>query len=621
MCGISGIFSKNKLSGSSILNSLKSIKHRGPNNTIHTSFFDKEIHFYSSQLSDKRTQFDLRNSDGIQANNWIGFNRLSIIDLSNNGMQPFYDNDAKISFMMNGEVYNFKELRNEFLSDVDFISDSDSEVAFQLYLKLGIDFVQYLRGMFVIVIVDYQKNEVNIWRDRFGIKPFYYFLDEENFIFSSEIEGIFATDLVQKEINFKHLAYTFYLNSSFAPNTIYNNIYSLEAATQLKVDLSNFKSEKNQYWQLNYQPNHQLIASEEFLNDVEKVVNLSSVSDVKQAVMLSGGLDSGLLACMIGYKNSDIDALTIYNKSVPEQNELAFAKSNAQNANLNIKTFEIENQADLQTIKEYCLAEEEPNSSPEPAYFLTKKAKENNYTVLHNALGLDELFYGYGYYNQAKKLEKYQAFLWEPFRYFLTGSKRNKYEEITRFGLETTPFIMRSFSSWTAIQKLFSQYGSADWKHPISVLMNQVKSTNINFEKMPLLKKISYLDFYYYISSHHSLRTDSPAMRNEIEMRFPYLDHLFVQKYFNCSFLDEDLSKENNKPFLRKNVQTILPQDVLSMKKKGFSMPTSKWLENINLEQDFPELKTYFGENYKNWIDHPSKKWFLISTSLLMKQK
>ena len=621
MCGISGIFSKNKLSGSSILNSLKSIKHRGPNNTIHTSFFDKEIHFYSSQLSDKRTQFDLRNSDGIQANNWIGFNRLSIIDLSNNGMQPFYDNDAKISFMMNGEVYNFKELRNEFLSDVDFISDSDSEVAFQLYLKLGIDFVQYLRGMFVIVIVDYQKNEVNIWRDRFGIKPFYYFLDEENFIFSSEIEGIFATDLVQKEINFKHLAYTFYLNSSFAPNTIYNNIYSLEAATQLKVDLSNFKSEKNQYWQLNYQPNHQLISSEEFLNDVDKVVNLSSVSDVKQAIMLSGGFDSGLLAYMIGQKNSDIDALTIYNESVPEQNELAFAKSNALNANLNIKAFEIENQVDLQTIKECCFAEEEPNSSPEPAYFLTKKAKQNNYTVLHNALGLDELFYGYGYYNQAKKLEKYQAFLWKPFRYFLTGSKRNKYEEISTFGLEATPFIMRSFSSWKAIQQLFSMHGSADWEHPISVLMNKVKSTNINFEKMPLLKKISYLDFYYYISSHHSLRTDSPAMKNEIEMRFPYLDHLFVQKYFNCSFLDQDLSKENNKSFLRKNVQTILPKDVLSMKKKGFSMPTSKWLESVNLEQDFPELKTYFGENYKNWIDHPSKKWFLISTSLLMKKK
>ncbi len=621
MCGISGIFSKNKLSDSSILNSLKSIKHRGPNNTIHISFFDKEIHFYSSQLSDKRTQFDLRNSDGIQTNNWIGFNRLSIIDLSNNGMQPFYDNDAKISFMMNGEVYNFKELRNEFLSDVDFISNSDSEVAFQLYLKLGDDFVQHLRGMFVIVIVDYQKNEVNIWRDRFGIKPFYYFLDEENFIFSSEIEGIFATDLVQKEINFKHLAYTFYLNSSFAPNTIYNNIYSLEAATQLKVDLSNFKSDKKQYWQLDYQPIHQLISSEEFLSDVEKVVNLSSVSDVKQAIMLSGGLDSGLLAYMIGQKNSDIDALTIYNESVPEQNELDFAKSNAQNANLNIKAFEIENQVDLQTIKEYCFAEEEPNSSPEPAYFLTKKAKENNYTVLHNALGLDELFYGYGYYNQAKKLEKYQAFLWKPFRYFLTGSKRSKYEEISMFGLEATPFIMRSFSSWTAIQKLFSQYESADWEHPISVLMNKVKSTNINFEKMPLLKKISYLDFYYYISSHHSLRTDSPAMKNEIEMRFPYLDHLFVQKYFNCSFLDQDLSKENNKPFLRKNVQTILSKDVLSMKKKGFSMPTSKWLENVNLEQDFPELKNYFGENYKNWIDHPSKKWFLISTSLLMKKK
>ena len=144
---------------------------------------------------------------------------------------------------------------------------------------------------------------------------------------------------------------------------------------------------------------------------------------------------------------------------------------------------------------------------------------------------------------------------------------------------------------------------------------------NPNFEHFPLLKKISYLDFYYYISSHHSLRSDLPAMKNEIEMRFPYLDHLFVQKYFNLINLDEGLRKDFNKPFLRKSVEQILPKDVLNMPKKGFSMPTAKWVENVNIDQDFNELYTIFGKSVKDWTKNPSKKWLLISTALVLRNE
>lgn len=621
MCGISGIFSKNKLYDSSIINSLESIKHRGPNNTVHASFIANDFHLFSSQLSSQKTQIELQNSTEIVSNNWIGFNRLSIIDLSDNSMQPFYDNDSQTAFLFNGEIYNYKELRENFLTDITFISDSDSEVVFQLYLKLGDDFIHHLRGMFVITLVNYSTNKLKVWRDRFGIKPFYYFLDEEKFIFSSEIKGIFATDFVKKGIDFKHLAYTYYLNTSFAPNTVYQQIKSLEAATKLTVNLTNFTCEKEIYWTLNYEPDDREIDQNEFLNDVKEVVELAAISDVKQAVMLSGGLDSGLLAYQFDQLKVDIDAITIYNNQVEEQNELEFAKSNAKASNLNLLAFEIDNNVNLQTIKEYCLAEEEPNSSPEPAYFLAKKAHENKYIVLQNALGLDELFYGYGYYSQVKKLQKIEPFLFKSFNYFLKGSKRNKYEEIATFGLETSPFVMRSFASWKEIKLLFKQYNSDNWEHPISVLMKQVKQNNATFESLPLLKKISYLDFYNYISSHHSFHSDQPSMKFETEMRFPYLDHQFVQKYFNCTNLDKGLTKENNKPFLRKNVHNILPKDVLFMPKKGFSMPVKNWLKDVNLELDFPELITYFGDEYKNWVNNPAKKWLMISTIYFLRNE
>lgn len=619
MCGISGIFSKHNFSDSSIVNSLQAIKHRGPNNTIHSSFFENKIHFYSSQLSDKRTQFDLRISNGVQTNNWIGFNRLSILDLSNNGMQPFYDDETKVSFMMNGEVYNYRELKNEFLSDVKFISDSDSEVVFNLYLKLGDDFVHHLRGMFAIVVIDYNKNEAKIWRDRFGIKPLYYYLDDEKFVFSSEIKGLFATDIVPKEINYKHLAYTYYLHTNCSPNTIYQHIFSVEPATKFTVNLKTFKSTKEIYWQLDYQEKKQSISNEEFLTDIKEVVNLASVADVKQAIMLSGGIDSGLLAYQFGQNKTEIDALTIYNNQVEEQNELEFAKSNAENAGLNLLAFEIENRVDLSTVQEYCLAEEEPNSSPEPAYFLTKKARENKYVVLHNALGLDELFYGYSYFIQAENMNKIPSFLRKYLKFFLKGSKKRKYEETIQFGVEALPFISRSNCSWDEIKDFFKTKGSENWEHPIVEILKRVKEINPKFDNLPLLKKLSYLDFNYYVSSHHSMRSDTPSMQNEIEMRFPFLDHLFVQKYFNCADLNNGLSKEKNKPFLRKNVQNILPENVLNMPKKGFSMPTELWLSSVENSSFFSEKDDLFINIPKKWLSNPTQKWLVVSTSFLLK--
>ena len=617
MCGFSGVFTKQIIDDKALLQSLNAIKHRGPDNTIHATY-KEEFTCFSSELSDQETQDNYSTSVQYESNNWIGFNRLSILDLSNEGMQPFYDKVTNTAFLFNGEVYNFSTLKADFLQDVTFKSNSDTEVIFHLYLKLGDEFIHHLRGMFAIVVIDYNNHQLKVWRDRFGIKPFYYFVDKKQFIFSSEIKGIFATNLVDKKINYQHLAYSLYLNTNFAPNTIYEGIHSLEAAKQLTVDLTHFQISKETYWTLDYQPHSRVVESTEFLADVDEVVKLASVADVKQAVMLSGGLDSGLLAYKLGELHADIDAISIFNKNIDAQNEIEFARSNANNSGLNLIEVEIDNEVDIETLKEYILAEEEPNVCPEPAYFLAKKAHQNKYVVLHNALGLDELFYGYAYYYWAKIGKQLEPFLFKDLKHLLNGNKRYKYEELTTFGLVALPFVMRSTASWESIQELFKSNGSADWKHPVKVLLDQVKQVNPKFEKFPLLKQISYLDFYYYISSHHSLRSDIPSMLNHIEMRFPYLDHHFVQKYFNCSNLDQNLSLKKNKPFLRKAVGKILPNDVLFMPKKGFSMPTSIWLKDVDVTSDFPEVKAAFGNMSDEWLSDPSKKWWIISASLVL---
>src|SRR5690606_31185620 len=250
MCGITGIFTKEIIDGSAINQSLQSIKHRGPDNSLCAAFIKREFHFLSNDLSDKETSGIYQKNSQYESDNWIGFNRLSIIDLSNNGMQPFYDPATQTAFMLNGEVYNFSELKENHLKGETFHSHSDSEVAFRLWLKFGDTFIHKLRGMFVIVVVEYARGKVKIWRDRFGIKPLYYALTEGQFVFCSEMKGIFRSGRIRKEIVPKYLAHLYYLHANFAPNTLYKDVFSLEAGTKLEVDTRTFQSRKEKYWTL-----------------------------------------------------------------------------------------------------------------------------------------------------------------------------------------------------------------------------------------------------------------------------------------------------------------------------------------------------------------------------------
>lgn len=615
MCGISGIFTKQNIEGKLISDSLKSIKHRGPDNSLCASYTNNIFRFYSNELSNPDTSQTFPSIENESSNNWIGFNRLSIIDLSNNGMQPFYDEVTHTAFMLNGEVYNFKELRKNYLREEKFRSDSDTEVAFKLYLKFGDEFIHKIRGMFSIVVVDYKKQKLKIWRDRFGIKPLYYYTDKEKFIFSSEMRGIFETGLIEKIISEKHLAHIYYLQSTFAPNTLYKNVYSLEAGSKIEVDFQDFTFQKDKYWTLEYVPQDQEIGQEEFLSDLDEIVRLASLSDVKQAIMLSGGLDSGIMAHFLKKNTSDIQAITIYNQGYDQVNEYEFAKITAEKNRIEFLSIEIPNSIDKKIIYEYATSEEEPSNSPEATYFLSKEAV-NRYDikVLHNALGLDELFYGYKYYTQALHLQKFSGLLNNRFKYFLKGKKRYKYDELTQMGIFTLPLLSKSPLSWKEILELFDE----DWEHPANELIKQAPT---GFYDMPLLKQLSWIDFHYYISSYHSMRSDQSSMKNSVEMRFPFLDHLFVQKYFNQSYLHKNLSYKNNKPFLRKNAKGILDDRIFSMAKKGFSIPREIWIDGLS---DFPSeiagLNEVFGsKDLIKWADTSDKKWQLFSTAQILK--
>ncbi len=615
MCGISGIFTKQNIEGKFISDSLKSIRHRGPDNSLCAGYMDNKFRFYSNELSNQETRERFPAIENESSNNWIGFNRLSIIDLSNNGMQPFYDEETQTAFMLNGEIYNFKELKKSHLNEELFWSESDTEVAFKLYLKLGNEFVHELRGMFTIVVVEYGKHKVKIWRDRFGIKPLYYFADNEKFVFSSEMRGIFETGLVRKEISEKHLAHLYYLQSTFAPNSLYKNVYSLEAGGKIELDLQDFSFQKEKYWTLEYKPEKKEIEKEEFLLDLDEITGLACISDVKQAIMLSGGLDSGILAYFIKKNTPEIQAITLYNQNYNQTDEFEYAKITADKNKIDFLPIEIPNGIDKNQIYELATSEEEPSSSPEPTYFLSKEAVTRfGIKVLHNALGLDELFYGYKYYPQALFFQKFNLVLNNRLKYFLKGKKRYKYDELTQMGIFTLPLLSKSSIGWDEILDLFG----SDWEHPVFEILKQLPE---GFHQMPLVKQLSWIDFHYYISSYHSFRGDQSSMKNSVEMRFPFLDHLFVQKYFNQSYLHKGLTYQNNKPFLRKNARGILDDRILSMPKKGFTIPREIWIDELpNFASEIAGLHKLFGnKDLIKWADTSGKKWLLFSTAQNLK--
>ncbi len=617
MCGISGIFSQRALPAESLISSLAAIKHRGPDDTYLAALNGDAPAFFSCHLSSPYMKQLLAGPGDCRASGWAGYNRLSIIDTSAAAAKPLYDEAQDCLFFMNGEVYNYRSLAQSFFPGEKWLTATDTEVAFRLYLKLGDAFVQQLRGMFAIVVIHPKAHTVKVWRDRFGIKPFYYTITDDLFAFSSEIGGIFSFGQTAPCFDRQQLAHQLYLTGSLSPATIYKNIHSLEPGCYLQVDTKYFQHRTVPYWQLSYEPTPDTISSDELLHDVQMLcaLSLEGVANTPKALMLSGGLDSGLLAAMMKGTEA-MEACTLYADAGSHANELAYTRMNAQHAAMPL--LEISMPADMPAdmLEAFCRAEEQPNIAPEPAWFLAAAMKDR-VRILYNALGPDELFYGYGHYVKAKKISPAMGLLqWIPQKW-LPAVKNGKLADLKRFGWFAFPFISRSVAGWEEIKVLFADEDTRSWTHPLETVRQQALRCFPDFEKCNALKQMSYLDIYFYIASYHSFRSDRPAMLHHIEMRFPYLDHVFVQKYFNLTGLDKGLANGNEKPFFRRHTRSALHPAVFDMKKTGFAMNDS-WLASLRpgvIREGLSDVLAT--EAADNFCTTPEKSWLLYSLSRL----
>ena len=374
MCGIAGLigFSGNEVSKSSLRKMIKSISHRGP---------DGVGEYFSSNIA-------------------LGHVRLSILDLTKNGQQPFYSEHENIILVFNGEIYNFKKLKKELHKDYNFLTQTDSEVIIAAYLKYGEDCLSHFNGMFSFALYDKEKNILFAARDRFGIKPFYYYLDKNHFVFGSEIKSILCNEMiVTPDLNegmlFDFIAFN---RTDHTKETCFKNIYNLRPGSKLSLNLINGEAKFDEWYDFSNikEENSSFKDSKEsLLKSLKNSVRLHLVSDVEIGSALSGGLDSSIIATLIKEEeNKKLQSFSaVYDKNwVKDESVYVDSLCNEKNIIKNLVRPNVRGL--LENIDEIIYQQEEPfiSASIYASWCVYKEASKKEIKVLLNGQGADEIF-------------------------------------------------------------------------------------------------------------------------------------------------------------------------------------------------------------------------------------
>ncbi|MFN3995908.1 MAG: asparagine synthase (glutamine-hydrolyzing), partial [bacterium] len=413
MCGICGIVSLNKIKSEFIVKMNDTLKHRGPDDEGYL-LYDLENAYF---LTGSESQIQGEKIFDKQGNIFLGHRRLSIIDLSPLGAQPMSDMNNKIWIIFNGEIYNYLELRDLLeKKGYKFRTNTDTEVIINSYLEWGYDCVQNFDGMWAFVILDTTKNILFGSRDRFGVKPFYFYYTPNIFLFASEIKAIVKSDLYPKQINLQHVKdYLVFGYEEQYPLSFFKNIYPLKPSYNFIFNLKNFELKFFRYYELEFNNRYEKFDQEKFLKSCQKVkelifeaVNLRLRSDVSIGSCLSGGLDSTTIVCTINeimkknfienigekqkvftavFKGEDIDE--------SKWAQIVVNKTKTQWFTTNPTFQEL-----WQDIEDIVYYQDIPfgSTSIYAQYRVMKLAKENNVKVLLDGQGGDEVFTGYVLY-------------------------------------------------------------------------------------------------------------------------------------------------------------------------------------------------------------------------------
>lgn len=575
MCGIIGkiYFDNNTIAENDILTMNKKIQHRGPDDGGVYISHDKKV--------------------------GLGHRRLSIIDLSPLGHQPMsYLNRYWIVF--NGEIYNFQEKKELLKKDgYSFKSKTDTEVILALYDKFGKKCLEHLRGMFSFAIYDEKEKTIFCARDRVGKKPFKYYLNENVFIFASELKAILTQPEYKKEPDYIAIHYYLTLQYCPAPLTGFKDIKKLEPAHYLFIDLKTKKTEKKRYWKLDYSKKLDLSEDEwkkRIIEKLEECVKLRMISDVPLGAFLSGGIDSSAIVALMS-KLSDKPIKTFSIGFEEEKyNELKYAKIIADKFKTDHKEFIVKPNA-IELLPMLVRQYEEPyaDSSALPTYYVSKLTKDYVAVAL-NGDGGDENFAGYSRYSVFQFSLWYEKFLplhnliILPISKFLAQNIKNTFfERVYRFSQTLAENYKRRYLTYTAYftndQKadLYTkEFKNKAWRYDTYDLIGAKFDEAGAKNKMD---QVLYADFSTYLPEDLLVKVDIDTMSVALEGRSPFLDHEFLELTARIPFNLKIKGFNNKKYILKKALRGLTPDEIMFRPKMGFGVPIEKWFRE--------ELKDY----------------------------
>jgi len=595
MCGIFGIlgeYDQNKAKSS-----LAKLSHRGPDNC---SIIQKQNLFFAHH-------------------------RLGILDTTKQANQPLCEENILLSF--NGEIYNYKELKQELFPEYNFTTQSDSEVIIAAYKKWGVEFVNHLRGMFAIALLDNEK--LYLFRDRLGKKPLFYMQTKNSFIFASEIKALipFLTKVEMDEDAL--LSYLSFLAPT-PPFTFFKDIKKLASAEYLILDATNIEI-KNYYNILNTKPNI-IESKDEALVKLESIleesISMRLDADVPMASLLSGGIDSATINYYAKQNNKELQTYTIGYENFAKYDERENARDSANFLGISNKAIEINQNSFIDASEKVLDTLDEPLNDPAsvPLYLLFEEIKKDGYKVVLSGEGSDELFLGYRQYFEYLDIESLASLKNKNWlkKYFKNNYSQNREWEHYKRIFEGSTLFRTSGENFTDLQKnqLLSLHVEDN-----QALKYLAKYQN-NFKQSLHVEPsswYSYIDLELFQAEHYLTKLDRVSMAHSIESRTPFLDHKLVENIFA---LNPKLRYEDGvtKSLLKNIMKNKLDKKILQRKKKGFSNPYMEYLINskkISLIQEVNKKTGLFKEaKLKEFVNGPFKQhiWGLYTLSVWMKK-
>ncbi|HET6243366.1 MAG: asparagine synthase (glutamine-hydrolyzing) [Bacteroidetes bacterium] len=573
MCGINGIYSHNGATECfPILNKMNdTLSHRGPDdNGVFT--------------------------EGPVA---LGHCRLSIIDLSSAGHQPMSYANKRFTVVFNGEIYNYKELReelrktdNSYLAET-FTTNTDTEVLLAAFKRWGKNCVNKFNGMFAFSLWDSHEKELFIARDRLGIKPLYYFKDEKKLIFSSEIRPLLNTGLIPLKLNRSGLIDYLRYQTVHAPFTIVENIFMLLPGHHITINEEDFSIKK--YWDIVEEALEEKIpfSYEDVCKKTKQLlfesVERRLVADVPFGAFLSGGIDSSAVVGIMTEVSEQ--KVNTFNVSFDEQefSEAKYAALIAKKFKTNHHEIKLSPSDFLKNLPLALSSLDHPSGDGPNTWIVSKVTKEAGITMALSGLGGDELFAGYDIFKQMYKLRENRWLLSFPMfsrtlagfalKSIKPGVASDKTAEILKqdyFDISTVYPLYRQVLLDKQIYKLLK--GSS---LPPNKVAEMLKST-VEFESegfaLPSMGRISVAEIYTYMQNVLLRDADQMSMAHALEVRVPFLDYNLVK--FVLAVPDEYKYPHTPKKLLTDSLNGLLPSDIVNRPKMGFTFPWKHWMKN-----------------------------------------